>query len=332
MKLRSQNHRAVSATLVVVALMIASLSARGGDIKPSVEVEFNIFYNKNFPQPLSFQFREAKLFLDTYINESSTALIEYTMKDNLKRAELERAYFIQHDLPLNSQLTMGQFRSPFGYFDPFTVTHSITKDAALAPDSAMPKFRLRSLDVGVMWESLNEPFSFSLAVVNGNNINELSDDNNFKDIIGHVLFSSERFQIGANGYYGRKNSLNADGAVRTYSDVEVTAIGIEAMLLTDKAVIAGEALVRNYGSLHSAGGYVMMNYDLASLVPKLRTTTRFEIFDPNVNVFNDERMQWSQGFLYSISRGYLAKFEWVINLERHRMQENEIFFELEYEL
>ncbi|MBI3586098.1 MAG: hypothetical protein HY088_03080 [Ignavibacteriales bacterium] len=163
-------------------------------------------------------------------------------------------------------------------------------------------------------------------------INELSDDNNFKDIIGHALFSFERFQIGINGYYGRKNSLNADGTVRNYSDVEVTAAGVEAMVLTDKAVIAGEALMRNYGSLHSAGGYLMMNYDLSSLVPMLRTTSRVEIFDPNLNVLNDERVQWAQGFLYTISRGYLAKLEWVINLERYRVQANEIFFELEYEL
>ncbi|MBI3586099.1 MAG: hypothetical protein HY088_03085 [Ignavibacteriales bacterium] len=165
MKPRNKNKTIRNIILVVCTLVAAPLYVRAGDIKPSVEVEFNIFYNKNYPQPLSFQFREAKLFLDTYINEHSTALIEYIMKDNLTRAELERAYFIQHDLPLNSQLTLGQFRNPFGYFDPFTVTHSLTKNTALAPDSAMPKFKLRSLDVGVMWESLSEPASFRLAVV-----------------------------------------------------------------------------------------------------------------------------------------------------------------------
>jgi hypothetical protein len=49
-------------------------------------------------------------------------------------------------------------------------------------------------------------------------------------------------------------------------------------------------------------------------------------------VANDESIQWAQGFLYTISRGYLAKIEMVLNLEKHPHQANEIFIEFEYEL
>jgi hypothetical protein len=315
---------------MVVAL--AAAHAFAGDIKPSVEVEFNMFYNRNYPQPLSFQFREAKLFLDANINDHSTALIEYTMKDNLVRAQLERAYFIQHDLPFNSQLTLGQFRNPFGYFDPFTVSHSTTKSAPLSPDTVMPDFKLRDLDVGIYWESQGEMITFGFGVVNGNGINNLKDDNNFKDFVGHAVFSFDAFQFGLNGYYGRKNSLLPNGTINKYSDIEVTAGGIEAMAYIGDATVAFEALVRNYGSLNSAGSYLTMNYDLSSFIPTFRSTSRFEIFDRDRNTINDESIQYAQGFLYTLSRGYLAKFEFVLNLEKNRRQANEIFFELEYEL
>jgi len=329
MRPRSKNHRAIIAFLFLTAVPGI---ARAGDIKPSVEVEFNLFYNRNYPRPFSFQFREAKLFLDTYINDNSTALIEFTMKDNLQHGELERAYFTQHNLPLNSQVILGQFRNPFGYFDAFTVSRSLTKDAALAPDSMMPTMRLRDLDVGILWQSQGDPFSFSIAIVNGNGINSLSDDNNFKDIIAHALYSFEELQIGVNAYYGRKNSLNTDGSVKEYSGVAVTAFGVETMVLLDKVVIAGEAITREYGSLRSAGAYLMMNYDLGSLVRTLRYVTRMEVFDPNRDVASDERVQWGQGFLYTLSRGYTAKLEWTLNFELPRRSSNEIFFELEYEL
>jgi hypothetical protein len=328
-----QRSKKCSTSLILAVMMLAvSTSLTAGDIKPSVEVEFNLFYNRNYPRPFSFQFREAKLFLDTYINDNSTALIEFVMKENFRHGELERAYFIQHDLPLNSQLILGQFRSPFGYYDAFTVSRAMIKDAPLAPDSAMPTMKLRDLDVGLLWQSLGDPFSFGLAVVNGNGINSLSDDNNFKDIVAHALYSFESLQIGINGYYGRKNSLHPDGSVKEYSDVEVTAVGMETMVLLDRAVIAGEAIVRQYGSLQSAGAYVMLNYDLGNIVRTLRYVSRVEVFDPNRNVDNDERIQWGQGFLYSISRGYTAKLEWTLNFEQPRVSSNEIFFELEYEL
>lgn len=313
-------------------LSIFTCRIHAGDIKPSVEVEFNIFYNRNYPQPLSFQFREAKLFLDTYINEHSTALIEYTIKDDLVRGELERAYFIQHDLPWSSQLTFGQFRNPFGYYDPFTVTHSLTKNTELAAASPMPKFKLRDLDVGLLWESFADPLSVSLAVVNGNGINNVRDDNNFKDVIGHVSYSFDRFQVGANGYYGRKNSINPDGSAGGYANVEVSAVGFETMMLFDQAVVALEVVARQYGALNSAGAYTMINYDLGSLVSTLRTTMRLEFFDPDRSAICDERVQYAQGVLYTISRGYLAKLEGVVNLERYRKESNQIFFELEYEL
>lgn len=317
---------------VFLFLSFAGIQVRGGDIKPSVEIEFNLFYNRNYPQPFSFQFREAKLFLDTRISDQSTALIEYVMVDNLQRAELERAYFVQHDLPWNSQLTLGQLRIPFGYYDAFTVSHSLTKHTSLAPDSAMPGFSLRSVDVGAMWEMLGDRLSFSLAVVNGNGVSKLSDDNNFKDVIAHAAYSFDELQVGLNAYYGRKNSYLASGAVSTFSSVEVAAYGWEAMLSLEKAVLAGEVVTRHYGPLVANGAYLMMNYDLGAIVPTLRTTSRMEYFDPDNSRRNDERLQWSQGFLYTISRGYMAKLEWVVNLESRTRAGNELMFELEYEL
>ncbi|MFA6455358.1 MAG: hypothetical protein WCW40_00950 [Bacteroidota bacterium] len=332
MLLNTKNSARLRRLFYLACSLLLAASVYAGDIKPSVEVEFNMFYNRNYAQPLSFQFREAKFFLDADISDRSTALIEYTMKDNLVRAQLERAYFIQHELPLNSQLTLGQFRNPFGYFDPFTVSHSTTKSTALAPDTLMPEFKLRDLDVGLYWESQGEMVTFGFGVTNGNGINELKDDNNFKDLVGHAVVSFGELQVGVNGYYGRKNALNSNGTISSYSSVEVTAAGVEAMAYVGDATIAMEVLVRNYGTLHSAGSYLTMNYDLSSLISTLRTTSRLELFDPNIHGMSDESVQWAQGFLYTISRGYLAKLEFVLNLEKNRRQENEIFFELEYEL
>ncbi|MBI3195557.1 MAG: hypothetical protein HYZ34_13990 [Ignavibacteriae bacterium] len=323
----------ISVLVFVAALcLLCSRFVVAGDIKPAVELEFNMFYDKNFPQPFTFQMREAKLFLDTYISEKSGGLIEYVMRDNLVRAELERLYFVHRELPLNGQLTLGQFRSPFGYYDVFTVSHSLTKSVAVSPDGMLPAFKLRSLEVGAMWQSEFEQSAFSLAVVNGNGVSSLWDDNNFKDIIGHTQYSLGDVQLGANFYYGRKNSLNEDGSVKTYSNIEVQSYGVEAMTFVGDAVIAGEAVVRNYGDVESAGAYLMMNYNLNSLLHTLRSVTRIETFDPNRSTTDDVRFQFAQGFRYTVDRGYTMKFEYIMNLEQPQQQFNALFLELEYEL
>lgn len=55
MQLRNKSHNTVVAFLLCLAAVPGILHA--GDIKPSVEVEFNLFYNRNYPRPFSFQFR-----------------------------------------------------------------------------------------------------------------------------------------------------------------------------------------------------------------------------------------------------------------------------------
>ncbi len=320
-----------SIALMVSCFLLGTI-AYGGDIKPSVEFEFNMFYDRNFPQPFAFQMREAKLFLDTDISERSGGLIEYVMQEDLKRGELERLYFIHRELPLHGQLTIGQFRSPFGYYDAFTVSHSLTKNTEVSPDNLLPSFKLRSLDVGVLWETLAEQYTVSLAVVNGNGINSIRDDNSFKDIIVHTMYSIDNVQVGVNGYYGRKNSLNSDGSVRAHSSIEVSAIGAEMMVVVDDAVIAGEAIFRKYDNRESIGGYVMMNYDLTTVIHSLRSVTRVEAFDPNRSLGEDLRFQMAQGFRYTIDRGYTLKLEYIMNLENPSQQFNSGFLELEYEL
>ncbi len=326
-------NKVFSIVLFVTAILgLIPLRVVAGDIRPAVEMEFRVYYDKNNLQPFSFQMREAILFLDANISEQSSGLIEYVMRDNLVKGELERLYFIQRELPLNGQLTLGQFRSPFGYYDAFTVSHSLTKSVAVSPDGMLPAFKLRSLDIGLLWQSEFEQSAFALAVVNGNGVTSLWDDNNFKDLIGHAQISFGGVQIGANGFYGRKNSLNTDGSVKTYSDVEVQAYGVEAMAFAGKAVVAGEALLRKYGDVESAGAYIMMNYDLDSYLHTLRSVTRIETFDPNRSIENDVQFQLAQGFRYTVNRGYTMKLEYILNLERPKQQFNSIFLELEYEL
>ncbi|TAK66776.1 MAG: hypothetical protein EPO24_01180 [Bacteroidetes bacterium] len=318
--------------LAALCVVVGEQLLMAGEIKPSVELEFNAFYDKNYPQSFSFQMREAILFLDANISEHSSGLIEYVLRDDLKRGELERLYFVHRELPLNSQLTLGQFRNPFGYYNAFTVTKPLTKSTPLSPGGNMPEFKLRSLDVGLLWESQTEEFSWSFAVVNGSGSNALRDDNNFKDFIGHAAVVVDRFQIGANGYYGRKNSLYADGTLNEHSAIEVTALGIEAMINLDDVVIAGEAIAQGYGELHSAGAYIMMNYNLSGITRTLRSVSKLEVFDPNRSLGEDEQVQLVQGLSYTIDRGYTLKLEYVMNIERQARRYNSMFIELEYEL
>ncbi len=332
MNQKSKNKVLFILTLLAISSVVLRTIAYSGDIKPAVEFEFNMFYDRNYPQPLSFQMREAKLFLDTYISERSGGLIEYVMQEDFRHGELERLYFVHRELPLHGQLTIGQFRSPFGYYDAFTVSHSLTKSTEMSPDSALPSFKLRSLDIGALWESQTDQYTVSLAIVNGNGINSLRDDNNFKDIILHTMYSFDKVSVGFNGYYGRKNSHNSDGSIREYSSVEVSAYGVEMMTVFDDAVVAGEVLIQKYDNKESIGGYVMMNYDLTTIVHSLRSVTRVELFDPNRSVSNDTRFQIAQGFRYTIDRGYTMKLEYIMNLEHQSHQFNSAFLELEYEL
>ncbi|MEK7263941.1 MAG: hypothetical protein AAB071_05465 [Bacteroidota bacterium] len=331
-KNKENNIRRFFFSLLGIIMITAPCLLRAGDIKLSLETEFTVFYDKNYSPPFSFQFRETKLFLDTYISEHSNALIEYVMHEDFKRAVVERAYFIQRDLLFNSQLTFGQFHSPFGYYNAFTVTRSMTKNVALSPDGILPAFKLRSVDTGVLWDLPLEPMSFSIAIVNGNNASGLRDDNNFKDFIGHWMYDFDQFQFGLNGYYGKKNSLDPNGTVIQYADVNVAAIGVETMVLFDKAVVAGEVIAQKYALMKSIGGYVMMNYDLSDLMKTLRYVSRFEIFNPNTVVKNNIRIQCAQGFFYTLDRGYKLKCEYILNIGHTKQELDKMFIELEYEL
>ncbi|MFQ5708820.1 MAG: hypothetical protein ACE5HO_15290 [bacterium] len=302
------------------------------DIRLGVEVEFRTFYLQKQRPNFSFQFRESKLFFDTFISDHSSALMEFVLKEDGQSPHLDRGYFIWHGLPLNTRIKFGQIRIPFGFWDTYTIERSLTKNTLVGEDDQFPQFKLRKLDIGVEVQSSFKSIYADVAVLNGNTIDNIQDDNNNKDVVARLGIAGNFYSFNLNTYFGTTQRLQ-DGVNMDVSGTRhVTSVGGDFVVNQGNLTVSGEVVTTDYTSVRSLGGYFQFNYDLLDLFYGLRFVGKFEYWDPNNARDKDEVFQSVIGFKQSIRRGMTLQIEYKYHTRQAALHHNGVLMELELEL
>jgi len=318
--------------LILVFCLLAVGSVYAADIRLGVEVEFRTFYLNHHQPDFSFQFQEAKLFLDTFVSEDVSALLEYDLKNVEQNSRLKRGYLLWSHLPLNAQIKLGQFRIPFGFWDVYTIEKSLNKNSFIGSDESFAPFLLRDLDIGVQLESYFRHLHLAVAVVNGNTINNFQDNNNQKDVAARVGFTSLKFSLNLDTYVGVRSRGQQDVTMNVPSTKHIFAVGADWILHGEKLTLSGEVISVHYQAVRTFGSYMQFHYDLLEVLYGLRFIGKVEFWNPNTRVSENETWQTVLGFKQTISRGLAVQLEYRYNTRQTREHSNGVMFEMEIEL
>jgi len=302
------------------------------DIRTGLEVEFRTFYFPVSQPQFSFQLREAKLFFDTFISDHASALIEFRLQEGLNKTGLDRGYFVWLIPRYHSQIKFGQIRIPFGFWQTYTITRSLTKDLPLGEDNFFPGFKLRKLDVGLEIQSNINNVNVMVGVVNGNSIDAAVDENDQKDFFAKVGFQMPYTFFHLSSYFGTASPRNDVPASVASGNRTIRALGGDFLFSKGKLSISGEMADIKYGDAHSIGGYGQFSYDLLSLIYGLRLIGRVEYLDPDKNNSGDEVWQNVLGIKQTLGRGTTLQIEYRYHTRQFTKAENGVLLEIEVEL
>jgi hypothetical protein len=325
--------RALSCTLAWgIVTMPGVRPAAGAEIRLGVEVEFRCWYRDSVEPATSFQLREAKLLLDTFISPHASALLEFEMEPGEEATRVERGFFLWRPQEGRTRVKLGQFRLPFGYWDAFTIDRSLTKNTLVGAepgrgDSAGTRFggfKLRRHDVGVQLEHRWSGLHCTVAVVNGSSIDSFQDDNDRKDLVGSVGFQKGRLSVHLNAYRGWQ------GADRL-RDVEV--IGGDLLYSRGRLTFGGEVIPRlRVGEVRAGGAYVQLIYDMIDVLYGSRLVAKLEKWDPDTERDGDDVLETIVGFKQTLTRGMTLQVEYQGFTRQSAEHHDGILLEIELEL
>lgn len=318
--------------IILLGFLLVTRLAHAAEVRLGLEVEFRTFYLSRQQPNYSFQFREAKLFFDTFISEKASALLEIEFRKIDRISQLERGYFLWRQLPLNSQLKFGQFRIPFGLWDAYTIDRSLIKNSFIGQDENFQQFKLRKLDVGVEVQSSYKNFSAAVAVINGNTVNTALDDNNQKDFVARLGYSRALFSMHVNTYFGTAERIKDVTAPDIPRHRHITAVGLDFTANTGDITFSGEIVDIKYEDLHAFGAYLQFSYDLLEIVYGLRLVGKIEFWDPDKNVAENDLVQAILGFKHTLARGMTIQLEYRYHTHQIEQRNNGLMLEVELEL
>jgi len=302
------------------------------EIRTGIEVEFRTFYLRNHDPNFSFQFREAKLFFDTFISDHSSALIEFSLKENQKNAQLERGYFVWRFKKAHARLKFGQMRLPFGFWDNYSISRPLIKDHFVGHDPAYPDFKLRRLDVGVQMSARRGKFTGEISVLNGNSIQTATDNNNQKDYLLRAGYRTGSLAIHLQSYFGVQQKKKEFKFLPVPDTRHIYAYGGDFGVHLNRLSISGEFASVKYSPNQSIGGYLQFNYNVLPYILGMRLIGKFEYWDPDRRIDDDEVFQSILGFKQSVSRGLTVQLEYIYNSKQIHSLANGALMEVELEL
>ena len=195
----------------------------------------------------------------------------------------------------HAQVTVGQFKTPYGYEQLLADTKTLTVERSLPND-----FLTLSRQIGAMVSGsiLEKRVTYSAGLFNGNGVNQGFNDNDQFLYVGRL-----------NGTAVRNDHLTLDLAANAFTTTDTGAVfsgtrngvGFDAQACMGPAGLYAEWFQTRYdravGLSNDARGWSLLGTWM--LVPKaLQAVLRYETIDPNRAVANDDAHLWTLGANY----------------------------------
>ncbi len=144
----------------------------------------------------------------------------------------ERLYVkIENCAGTKINLTVGQFRNPFGFWSDYTSHRNFTSTKG---NQLVNGFALKKIDLGVRLDGkLNGGWEWSAALMHGR-LSRTSplpraDNDDMKDFCGHIRYNAKKFSIGASAYLAE-------------FDTKRNAYGLDYQVTFKKLTLSGETV------------------------------------------------------------------------------------------
>ena len=211
------------------------------------------------------------------------------------RAQLTDAFIAWNKYEF-ATVQIGQFKTPFGYEQLLPDTKTLTVERSLPNDLLTLG---RQIGIGVSGAALEKKISYSVGFFNGNGVNNGNNDNDQFLYAGRVAaqlwtHGTDKLSVGINGL-----SSKDTGTFTGYR----TAWGVDGQATFGRLDLSAEylrmSLNRATGADSVADGWnVMAAY---YVVPKsLQILARYEVYDPNNQIYGDASDAWILGLNYYI--------------------------------
>lgn len=199
----------------------------------------------------------------------------------------------QHEL---ANITIGQFKTPYGYEQLLPDTKTLTVERSLSNDSLTLSRQIGAMVSGV---ALDKRLSYAAGLFNGNGVNNGANDNDQFLYVGRVngtVLQSDQatVSLGANAFTTKDTG--------TFTGTR-TGRGLDAQFAAGAAGLYAEwfrtHFDRTTGADTDAEGWSILGS--WQLVPKrLQAVLRYETYDPNRAVGADDTHVWTLGANYFI--------------------------------
>jgi len=251
--------------------------------------------------------------------QSQVAALAKKHLDNITQSEddikFERAHI---DYTFNSAfgVKLGSVRIPFGFWDDYSLLRNLS---AGKTDPITIGVQLRRADLGalVYGKLPNSAFHYEAAVVYGEEVFELSDNNNEKDFVFKLGTNISKLDVGFNSYLRDVERVGDVYAVGVYYRYRVSS----------RFTLLGEnVFMRNkIEQLHTRFSYLQGNYDLGDRWAGVRWNFFIESYNSDLlkadleedlsYPFAGTHIQVSSGLMYAYNRNVDMGFQYITGLD-----------------
>lgn len=256
--------------------------------------------DSRFPENDRFLVRRARLTVKGEFAEH----IDFTLQSefgngNLSansgyRAQLTDAFVRWNKFDF-ATVTFGQFKTPYGY-------EQLLSDTKLPfVERSLPNDRLtlsRQIGLMVSGDIIADRLAYAVGVFNGNNVNNGGNDNENFMTVGRLSGTPVKTEkltlaLGANAY-ASDDGVNA-------AAVQRDGRGVDAQLKAGRFDAGAEWLQTDYNPAAGAS-YVSEGWSAQAgyfvVAKKLRAGLRYETYDPDTAVADDESSTWTCGLTW----------------------------------
>lgn len=193
-----------------------------------------------------------------------------------------------------ANLTFGQFKTPYGYDQLMSDTKVITIERPLPSDSLTLSRQLGAMVSGTV---LDKKLSYAAGLFNGNGVNLSTNDNDNFMYVGRVngtVASGKAVKVTAGaGAFTSRDTGSFTG--------RRSGTGIDVQAVFARGEINAEFLRTHFdritGTDTDAQGWSVLGTWF--IVPKkVQLVGRYEAYDPNIDVANDDADLWTVGLNY----------------------------------